>query len=193
MVALRRPADRPRMPLDGFAAFEASRPAGEKWELLFGKLYLMAGGTPRHSQICANIIISLGQQLRRGPCIVYTSDAKVVRAANDLGVYPDVTIRCGDPTALGAAIEDPRVLFEVSSPSSENTDAGIKLEAYTLIPGLEAYVIVRQDEWRIEVWRREGEEWDKSVLKHADDILRLDGIEAALPLADIYERTGLAP
>ena len=188
-IALRRPLDRPRMRVAEFFAFEDSRPPEEKWELLFGQLVLMAGGTMRHSQICANLIGALHARLRGSACIVYTSDANVSSEAIDTSVYPDVVVRCGDALGPERTMRDPTAILEVASPSSEHRDAGAKLEAYTLIPSVQLYAIVRQDEWRMEVWRRaSAEEWDKQVLKRAESVLDFPTLGVSVPLVEIYER-----
>lgn len=172
-----------------FFAFEQGRPLEEKWELLFGQLFLMAGGTMRHSQICANLIIALGSRLREGNCIVYTSDANVSAEEIDTSVYPDVVVRCGNALEGERTMRDPTAIIGVASPSSEHRDAGAKLEAYTLIPSVQLYAIVRQDEWRVEVWRRaSAEEWDKEVLKRAESALAFPTLGVSVPLAEIYDR-----
>lgn len=188
-IALRRPLHRPPMGVAKFFAFEQSRPPEEKWELLFGQLFLTAGGTMRHSQICANLIAALHLRLRGTNCIVYTSDASVSAEEIDTSVYPDVVVRCGDALGGERTMRDPTAIIEVASPSSEHRDAGAKLEAYTLIPSVQLYAIVRQDEWRVEVWRRaSAEEWDKEVLKRAESALALPTLGVAVPLAEIYDR-----
>lgn len=188
-IALRRPLDRPPMRVAEFFAFEDARPREEKWELLFGQLFLMAGGTLRHSQICANLIAALHPRLRASTCIVYTSDANVSAEEINTSAYPDVVVRCGPALGSERTMRDPTAIIEVASPSSEHRDAGVKLEAYTLIPSVQLYAIVRQDEWRVEVWRRaSAEEWDKEVLKRPESALALPTLGLSVPLAEIYDR-----
>lgn len=183
------------MSVNQFFAFEDSLPPGEKWELIQGRLVMMAGGALRHSQICANLIAALHGRLRDTPCIMYTSDANVSREEASTSAYPDVVIRCGDPLGDVRTMTDPFALIEVASPSSEHADFGSKLEAYTLIPSLQAYAVVRQDEWRVEIWRRAADdEWDKDVLKSVDSVLELPGLDVSVPLLEIYDRiSGINP
>lgn len=54
---------------------------------------------------------------------------------------------------------------------------------------MQLYAIVRQDEWRVEVWRRaSAEEWDKEVLKRAESALAFPTVGVSVPLAEIYDR-----
>lgn len=55
---------------------------------------------------------------------------------------------------LGEAIINPTILVEVLSESTEKYDRGEKFAHYMKIASLEAYVLLAQDERRIEVFRR---------------------------------------
>ena len=100
------------------------------------------------------------QQLRGGPCRVFSSDLRVRVLATGLATYPDVTVVCGalelDPANRDTAV-NPRVVVEVLSTSTEKYDRGVKLQHYRQIPALAAVVLVWQRERRIEVWEREAD------------------------------------
>ncbi len=56
---------------------ERERVTGVRHEWLRGEVWAMAGGTPDHSGIAANVIQELGLALRGRPCRAYTSDLKL--------------------------------------------------------------------------------------------------------------------
>lgn len=56
------------------------------------------------------------------------------------------------------------VVVEVLSPSTEARDRGAKFEANKRIGSLEEYVLVSQDERRIEILRREERGWSCDVV-----------------------------
>jgi Uma2 family endonuclease len=58
------------------------------------------------------------------------------------------------------AIENPVLLVEVLSESTEAYDRGAKAAHYRRIPSLEEYVLVSRDEPLIEVFRRSGQHWE---------------------------------
>src|SRR5687767_2924836 len=67
-----------------------------KHEFRAGEIILMAGGSPEHSLIIANVIRELGNRLKGTPCRVYDSNLRV-RALSDIRYcYPDVTVICGE-------------------------------------------------------------------------------------------------
>ena len=81
------------------------------------------------------------------------------------------------------AITNPRLIFEVLSPSTAATDQSTKAAEYKTLPSLEAYVLVWQEEVRVQVHRRTAGGW---IVSHygAGDHVELDGIE--LVVRDLY-------
>jgi len=65
-------------------------------EYLDGQIYAMAGGSPEHAELAANVITALRTRLRGGGCHVYSSDLRVRVLATGLATYPDVTVVCGE-------------------------------------------------------------------------------------------------
>jgi Uma2 family endonuclease len=142
-------------------------------EFLDGEIVAMAGGTPEHAAMGAEVIRQLGDQLRDGPCRVFTSDLGVRVLATGLATYPDASVVCGPTqrdTEKKTTVTNPRVLVEVTSNGTEDYDRGEKLEHYKQIPTLEAVVIVSHREPRIEVWSRSAtsNEWSRSEARAGD-------------------------
>ncbi len=50
------------------------RQAEFKSEFHNGDLYAMAGASRNHNHITSNLVVSLGRQLEKRPCSVYSSD-----------------------------------------------------------------------------------------------------------------------
>src|SRR5688572_3956607 len=53
------------------------RAAEWKSEYIDGEMFAMAGASPRHVLIATNVASELRNQLREGPCTVYTADLRV--------------------------------------------------------------------------------------------------------------------
>ena len=164
--------------------------AAVKHEFLGGHVWAMAGGTPAHAAIAANVIALLSAQLRGRPCRVFTSDLRIRVLATGLGTYPDVTVVCGqletDPAdPRGNTVTNPLVLVEVLSPSTEEYDRGEKLAHYQRIPSLAEIVLIAHNDRRLEVWRREGDRWTLDVFR-ADERAQLASIGSELAVAEVY-------
>jgi Uma2 family endonuclease len=167
-----------------------------KHEYLDGAVWAMAGGTPDHAAIAANIIGMLREQLRDRRCRVFTSDLRVRVKATGLGTYPDASVICDsielDPEdAKGHAVVNPTVLVEVLSPSTEVYDRGEKREHYQRIPCATEIVLVAHDAHRVEIWRRDGDTWLEHVVETGD--VHLTSLDCRLPLDEIYADPLAAP
>lgn len=141
------------MSADEYLAWE--RVQLDKHEYFHGEVFAMAGGSPRHNELCGNLIFALKAVLRPRGCSVLSSDQRVSFMQRARYVYPDVSVACG---ALELEANDvllnPQILVEVLSSSTEQYDRGLKWEGYQRLASLTDYVLVSQTEPRIEHFRR---------------------------------------
>jgi Uma2 family endonuclease len=181
-----RPAALSRMTYAEYLEFERSSEL--KHEYLRGEVFAMAGGTPEHARLAANVIGELRNALRGRPCSVFTSDARVRIAATDRATYPDVTVVCGrlDHAPDDAdAIVNPIVIVEILSDATEAEDRGEKFAHYRRLASLREYVLVSQRARRLEVYRRRDDRWFLDEAG-AGETLRLESIDVALSVDEVY-------
>ena len=174
-----------------YLAGEQVSPA--KHEYLAGVVHMMAATSIGHDRIAVNIVRLLGNRLEGHPCEAFSSDVKV-RIRTDLAeffYYPDVTVDCSAQGNSALYAEAPRVIFEILSPDTERVDRGEKRLNYQTLPSLEAYCLVDQFRVAVTVYRRTADGWTSEFMSEKTDALRLACIGCELPLAAIYERTGL--
>ncbi|MEQ8675424.1 MAG: Uma2 family endonuclease [Aggregatilineales bacterium] len=163
-----------------------------KHEYRKGQVYAMTGGSVRHGIITANTIIHLGNKLSGKDCTVTSPDVRVHIASKGTYRYPDVTVFCGDPSYLDGrtdTIINPIILVEVLSPATALKDRNEKLEEYIQIETLQAYLLVSQDEARVERYmRHETGEWLYSIARGLENELALPFIECTLNLSNVYQK-----
>ena len=173
-----------------YAEYLAAEEVAEvKHEYVEGEVFAMAGGTPEHAALAMSVGIALGVGLRGKPCRVFSSDLRVRIVETDLATYPDVTVVCGEllrsPDDSQAAI-NPTVLVEVLSDSTEAWDRGGKAAHYRRIPSLKEYLLVAQDEPRLELYRRrEAGIWEFCEARSGES-LTLASLEVSLAVDEIY-------
>jgi len=182
------PVAQPHKPLtvEEYLALEES--ASRKHEYVAGEIYAHAGATNRHNIIAGNIYALLWNAARGTDCRVYNSDTKL-RAAEDIFYYPDIMVVCGgDDTGNDAVYQDaPCMVVEVASPSTASVDRREKLAAYKKLASLRTYLIVSQDERRVERhWRDEGGSWWHADLS-GEGRIPVPCSESRLTLDQIYE------
>ncbi len=159
-----------------------------KHEYLDGEVYAMAGASDRHNRIAGNFYNYLDNHLADDPCEPFISDMKV-QAGETTFYYPDVMVACDGINADPYYRKQPRLIIEVTSPSTENIDRSEKLLAYKQIKSLKEYVLVSQDSVRIDIYRRmRGERWQLEILTDIKEELKLDSINLRLSVAAIYRR-----
>jgi Uma2 family endonuclease len=146
----------------------------------------MVGATKRRIRIMGNIYGLLWGTARGGPCRVYSESVKL-RVADNVIYYPDVMVACGpDPGDLYVENE-PCLVVEVVSPSTETTDRREKLASYKRMPGLRAYLIVSQDRrWVENLIRSEAGIWRRGDLVD-EGRFSIPCPETDLSLAEVYE------
>ena len=84
----------PHKPLTAEEHLELEEGNALRHEYAGGAIHALAGGTSRHNVIAVNILASLWNAARGGPCRIYNSDM-MLRAAEDVFYYPDVMVVCG--------------------------------------------------------------------------------------------------
>jgi Uma2 family endonuclease len=174
------------MTVEEYFDFEEGSPI--RHEYVEGEVYAMSGVTRRHNDIAGNIYIRLRTAARGSQCRVQMSDVKL--RMGRVIYYPDVMVACG-PEPRDERIEDaPCLVVEVLSPSTEKIDRREKLMIYKRLRSLGAYLIVDQEQRRVDrYWRERGGEWRREAIDEQGTIPNpcepLGGI--SLTLDEIYE------
>jgi Uma2 family endonuclease len=161
-----------------------------RYEYLDGEIRMLAGGSPDHSIIIANLTAAIKGSLKGSQCRVYNSDVQL-RLSEKRYVFPDVTISCDERDRnQKEMIRYPRVVVEVLSPTTEATDRGKKAAYYRACPTIQEYVMVDSEEIFVEVHRREEERWTINTFEPGDTII-LKSLGIQFPIENAYEGTSL--
>ena len=163
-----------------------------KHEYHGGLVYAMAGGTQKHSVIALNVGAFLRPVVRGTGCHVYNSDIKVRQSPEDY-VYPDVVVTCDarDNVPDQDWIDEPALVVEVLSPSTEQHDRGDKFDGYKGIATLREYVLIDYQQRQVQVWRREDAGNWTSRTYTSDEAVALASLDVVLPMDVIYEDSGV--
>jgi Uma2 family endonuclease len=173
-----------------YLAFERS--SETKHEFIDGFVYAMSGASRSHNLITNYTSALLINQLQGQPCEVYPSDMRVKVEATGLYTYTDISIVCGEVQLAGDEFDtllNPVLIIEVLSPTTESYDRGKKFHHYQQLESLREYVLIAQDSPRIERFlRQNGGTWVLTNVTGLDGRLQLASIDAALALADVYQK-----
>ncbi len=146
--------------------------------------HAMTGGSLNHAAIQVMLITALANRLRGSPCRVFGSHLKMSVTGSIR--YPDAMVLCTTQDGKATVVNDPVVVFEIVSPSTERVDRIVKSGEYRNTPSIQAYVMLQQDFVGAMVFRRAGDIWVADTYGPGTTLpLPVIGIELALD--ELYE------
>jgi len=162
-------------------------------EYVNGTIEAMTGGTKTHNRLTKRLARLIDDRLTGKPCESFSTDVKVRVhvVGDDRFYYPDIHVECEPYTDDSYYAERPVLIIEVLSSRTERKDRSDKFYAYRRLPSFMEYVLVAQDEPRVEVYRR-VRDWDLELYGPGEE-LRLETIDAGLGVDDIYVGIELMP
>jgi Uma2 family endonuclease len=150
-----------------------------KYEVIRGRIVMMAGGKRNHARIAVNATSALNNRLAGKPCQTLNSDFLVQIDSNNR-YFPDASVVCGEDRDY---TDRPVLVMEVLSPATMREDLGPKLENYLRIPGLRYVLYLWQSEAKARLWQPGAEPVDIDGL---EEIVRLPALGLDLPMAELY-------
>ncbi len=161
---------------------EIDKSTKERVELIFGKIYMMAGASAKHQDVVGNIFFvfkSLQKECkpRVAPydlhltCEVFGKDPRNV-------VQPDVMLFCGE--------ELPCAIFEVLSPSTAAKDKNDKLRLYECA-GIKEYFIVEPEYKIVEKFQLENGKYVWRGNFSSEDTMPVDCIGGEVDVEKFFE------
>lgn len=178
-----------RMSVAEFLAWWRDAPGDQKYELVDGIVVAMVPERLAHVRAKARAANVVAAALARSglPCEAVPDGIGIPTGAQSYRI-PDLSVFCGqlDPDAF--YFDNPVVLFEIVSPTSEERDVHVKMTEYFRLPSLEHYLIVYPDRRLVVHHSRDGERVSAQFL-HAGSIHLLPpgfelGVEDLLGPAD---------
>nr|VFK50476.1 MAG: Endonuclease, Uma2 family (restriction endonuclease fold) [Candidatus Kentron sp. TUN]VFK51721.1 MAG: Endonuclease, Uma2 family (restriction endonuclease fold) [Candidatus Kentron sp. TUN] len=157
-------------------------------EYLDGDVFAMAGTSEQHNRIALNLAFWLRSVARGGPCGVFMSDVKVRIHQGERFYYPDVMLVCDKDDNNAYYKDNPCLIAEVLSESTETIDRREKWLAYRAIPGLRYYLLVDSRRPEITWFRRTESGWEVGTLESGESLsVECPPYGAKLEFAEIYE------
>jgi Uma2 family endonuclease len=179
------PKERP-WTLDEFFAWQERQT--ERYELVNGRpLKMMAGAKNVHDDIVVNIMLEIGPKLRGSGCRPFTGDGAVETYPGQIR-RPDLGVDCGRRDRDGYTASDPRVVFEVLSPTTRDFNTIGKLAEYKTLAGLQHIVFVEPNEPLARHWSRdETGAWREEHVSGLDAKIELPDLHASIDMRAIYD------
>lgn len=176
----------PKITVEEYLAAEVNSPI--KHEYLDGCVYAMAGASDAHVTISLNLASILKNHLRGSGCRAYISDMRVNVAASNSYYYPDVMVTCApSDRELPNYKQNPCLIIEVLSTSTEAFDRGDKFTDYQQLDSLQEYVLVNQKRQRVDYFQRNPQGLWTLQSFYLGDTVTFASINCEVAVVDIYE------
>ena len=150
---------------------------------------MMAGGSENHALLNLTIGSILRNAVRGRDCRAYGSDLLVYVESADLSGYPDAMVICG-PTHFAdrrnLVVDNPVLLVEVLSPTTEAFDRGDKFSAYKQLSSLRELLFIAQDRPWVEYWQKQDGAWVSVVVEGMDRVVELQHLGVTISTAELY-------
>ena len=160
--------------------------------------FQLAGNRVSHIFIVSNLCFYLRVELRDNAqnCQVGTTEMRVLLRENHYA-YPDVFVVCGEISLVPDifdTLENPAILIEVLSKSTELRDRGDKAHDYRNMTTVTDYLLISQDKMRVEQQIRQLDNfWKIVVFEKQEDKVFFESLEFEIWVADIYENIKFPP
>ncbi len=152
-----------------------------------------------HNLIAVNMTTIFSNQLRSRPkrFFVYNSNQKIFLPRFNYGLYPDALVVCEKPIYWDdnqLLLINPILIVEILSKSTKNYDRREKFAEYKTLESFKEYVLIEQDECRVESrFREEPNLWRETVAENMADSIYFPSIDCRVALSDVYENIEFPP
>jgi len=177
------------------AEFLAWNPGGaQRFELVDGIPRAMAPAAIIHgflqNELGSRLRIHL--RARNSACSVIANPGVVPRLMPDHNFrIPDLGVTCSPLTPTQTMLDEPVLLVEILSPGNQ-PKTWSNVWAYTTIPTVRELLVLHTSRVAADILRRTGDGgWPQRFAPAADGVLSLETLGFQVPLAELYEGTGL--
>jgi Uma2 family endonuclease len=175
-----------RMTLDDFLTWEDG--TDTRYELIGGFVVAMAPPAPVHSALVTRLGVRIDTApASRRPCTTYTEAGILRQDRADSLFVADIAVSCGPIDPRKQWVDDPILVIEILSPSTERHDRRFKVPVYREIETVQEVLLVGSDTRYAELHQRTGEQWIVEILRGPGDTIRLSSVGAEIPLAELYD------
>lgn len=153
-----------------------------RYELVDGRAVAMNPPLAPHARLSAVLAGAIERRLLEG-CGTYVGGGAVLPGDDHNYRMPDLTVSCVQSREHW--VEEPRLVVEILSRSTQKHDMTGKLAFYRSLPSIEEILLVRFDQRRCERWQRDGGHWSvEDFIGSAELPLRCT--LSPVPLDEIY-------
>ncbi len=168
------------------------------YQLFDGVIVAMAPPAIPHQIIAAALTLEIGLAVRAhlSGCSVRSQAGIAPQGVKGRDHFEtDILVTCEPPSRGYRGIaEEPLLIVEVLSPSTDRDDVFVKLPAYQRIPSVREILYIETERIGATVYRRAGDAWRTIEIAAPNAPLELETVGLSTPLSTVYRGVlGLSP
>lgn len=166
---------------EDYLAIDKSTPDTERYELIFGHIYMMSGASAQHQDVVGSIFYKLKQLQKQSNCFARIApyDLKIECSGTINVIQPDVILYCQKN-------EIPCAIFEVLSPSTAYKDKSYKKDLYESC-GILNYLLVDPLAQTIDKFILENKKYFYDRCYGVEDKMSIECLDVALSVHEMFE------
>ena len=159
-----------------------------RYELIGGFPVAMAPGMEDHGVLAVRLAARLDNALAsRRPCRTATEAGILHPERADTFFVADIAATCAPRAFRRQYMQDPILLIEILSPSTERHDRRIKVPAYQRIASVQEILLIDSESRYAELHRRHGEQWIIQIIIGDAGIISLASVSIEISMSELYE------
>ncbi len=167
----------------------SERDNSRKHEYIDGKILSTDSSNRTSNLIATNAVVAVGSRLQGQKSEIYVNDMCV--KLNDRRMsYPNVILVSGEPSFTDRNFDvlmNPTVVVEIFSKKTSFHDKTEKLECYLAMESVREYILVKEDEMRVEHYTKQNaKQWIYRIYNLRDDVISIDAVNCKVSLAEVY-------
>jgi Uma2 family endonuclease len=174
-----------KMTLEEFLRWEDG--TDTRYELIGGFPVAMAPSREAHGVLAIRLGARIeGALAKRRPCRAISEAGVLDPDRSDTFFVADIAVTCA-PFGRSQYVQDPVLLVEILSPSTERHDRRIKIPAYQQIPSVQEILVVDSGARYAALHRRQGAQWIIQISRGDDGVISLASVGIEMPLRELYD------
>ena len=174
------------MTLDEFLRWDDG--TDTRYELICGFPMAMAPGLEDHGVLAVRLGARIDAALAgRRPCRAGTEAGILHPDRADTFFVADIAATCAPREGRRQYMQDPILLVEVLSPSTERHDRRIKVPAYQRIASVQEILLIDSESRYAELHRRQGDQWIIQLVVGDVGVISLASVSSEISMSELYE------
>jgi len=166
---------------EDYVEIDKSTPDEERYELIFGHIYMMSGASRVHQDVVGSIFFLLKTLQKEKNCKAVIAPFDIKLKCDDVVnvLQPDVMLFCEDE-------EIPCLVCEVLSPSTGSKDKSVKKEMYECF-GIKNYLIIDPIYKCVDRFVLENDKYVYDKCYSEDEEVYLDCLDSKIEVEAFFE------